>query len=138
MTAFNRTWPVAGTGRLVVDAQSDLFWGENTPRALGPMIKVNGEEVAGQWGENPVDLLAGDHQLFVSTRYLGGVGPAELDVTVRAGETTTVYYRAPAGPLGTATLDLTPREPSHSTAMVIIAVVFVFLLIAAVIIGIVV
>ncbi len=63
----------------------------------GPTILVNGQPVpAARWGATHIPLGAGQHHVRVSTRWMWDMGPAEAMVPVAEGQSTRVYYRAPA------------------------------------------
>lgn len=86
--------PPPGMGRILVDTSY-------TPLAFilgltGPTIAINGQPRPMKWGRVPIDLPPGQYHVHVHTRYLMDLGPAEAVLPVTAGQTTPVFYRAPA------------------------------------------
>lgn len=100
------------TGRLVVDCTYGRW--ERVLHQTGVAIELNGRQSLANWGQWVVDLPAGQHQLRVVTLWgKRGLGPAELPVSVRPGEVTTVYYRPPGTKGARGAIGFTPqRTPS--------------------------
>lgn len=95
----------------------------------GPTVTINGHEQQVPWGWSPIDLPAGQYHLRVHTRYLGQLGPAELNVVVYPGQTVPVYYKAPAvmGVRGAA--GFTPQQTPGMIPMIALTLLSVLFLV---------
>lgn len=113
--------PQAAGGRLIVN--SSYNWMSFLLGLTGTKIEIDDRPYEAKWGQWPIDLPAGDHQVRVSTRYAGEFGPARTVVTIQPGTQTTVYYRAPAMMFTAGAIGLTPqRTRGLATVLVLVAV----------------
>lgn len=86
--------PPPAMGRLMVHtSHSPNFF---MLKATGPKVEIDGVPTKVKWGAAPFDVPAGNHNLRVSTRYLGEFSPAQLPVTVYPGQVVDVFYRPSA------------------------------------------
>lgn len=59
-------------------------------------VSLDSKLVNAGWGITEIEVPPGQHHVRAHVNYLGSLGPAEDVVSVGAGETADVYYRAPA------------------------------------------
>jgi hypothetical protein len=119
--------PPPAMGRLVVDTSYH-------PMAFilgltGPKVAINGYPTNVAWGQAPFDLPAGNYHLYVSTRYLGDLGPATLQVAVHPGQLTTVFYRPPAAIGMSGSLGFEPQKTRGMGVMMALNIVAILLVI---------
>jgi hypothetical protein len=94
MGMWQTTTPAPGMGRIVVDCSYPA--GAGGYAMAGVTIAVNGSALRSNWGPTSIDLPPGRHFIEVSARYLRRTGAAGTWVPVTPGQTTMVFYRAPA------------------------------------------
>jgi hypothetical protein len=108
-------------GRVVVDtshAGSAFLYS-----AAGVSIMIDGGELRANWGPTSVDLPPGQHFIEVSSRYLGRTGTAGTWVPVTAGQTTMVYYRAPAWTFMSGSIGPAPQPTRGMTGVIVLIAV---------------
>ncbi|WP_043812156.1 hypothetical protein, partial [Allokutzneria albata] len=120
--------PQPGFGRLVVDTSFNpmnwfLFFKK-------PTLVINGHAREVEWGQVPVDLPAGQHNIQVSFFYLGKPrGVARATIPVQPGQVQPVFYRAPAHIMtGGALGPVRPATPGIGMTWAMMGVLFALLL----------
>jgi hypothetical protein len=103
------TWAGSGVGRLVIEAKCS--WLVLMQRLLGrPEFTLNGSSIPGRWGVNTFDLREGEHEVQVVTNYVFSyVATTYAIVSVRAGQQTHLYYKAPVFVRRAGALDANPK-----------------------------
>ena len=120
--------PPPGMGRLLVD--TSYFPLAFILGLTGPTIAINGQPRPMRWGQVPIDLPPGQYHLHVHTRYITDLGPAEAVLPVTEGQTTPVFYRAPAVMFVKGALGPVPQKtPGMAATWIIfgVAALMVFL-----------
>jgi hypothetical protein len=121
-----QTWaPTPGMGRVVVDTSypgSAFLYA-----ATGVTIVVNGAPLRANWGPTSLDLPPGHHFVEVSSRYLGRTGVAGTWVPVSPGQTTMVFYRAPAIVFARGSIGPVPQPTRGMATTVVLMLLLVFL-----------
>jgi hypothetical protein len=122
--------PPPAMGRLVVHtSHSANFF---ILKATGPKVEIDGVPTKVKWGAAPFDVPAGNHQLRVSTRYLGEFSPAQLPVTVYPGQVLDVFYR-PSATIGMAgSIGFQPVKTRGMNKLLWLAVMIVIIVVFAV------
>lgn len=102
-----------------------------------PGITIDGYPgPVGVWGNNYIDLPAGQHQISVHVNYLWRFGDASAVVPVTAGRPVDVFYRAPATAFGYGAIGPVPQAtPNVGLAILISVVPLVFAIILVILLA---
>ncbi|MGH3735490.1 MAG: hypothetical protein ACRDT6_07695 [Micromonosporaceae bacterium] len=76
-----------------------------------PKATINGHPIRLVWGDNQVPLPPGVHHLKIWVQYLWQLGPAEITVDNRHGQTPPVFYGGTSVPFIAGAIDHRPVEP---------------------------
>ncbi len=79
------------TGWIRFTLQGNAF----TSNMLTPKVRLNGYPVPSSYGESVYPVPPGPWHVDVAAQWLRTYGQAALDVTVREGETVSVFYAPP-------------------------------------------
>ncbi len=118
-------------GAAIVEIQTGY-----TPMAFllgltGPDVLVDGRIVGTRWGQCPVPVAPGRHQVSIHTRYLGQMGKAHLVLDAAPGQRVPVFYRPPALVGMRGAIGHVPQSTPGMGAIValnVVAVALIFLL----------
>ncbi len=111
------TMPPGATGLLRLTVQGTLL---GRGSLTGPYLRIDGDPVPVAFGENPITVHAGRHQVHLTMSFGWPFGSASLDVHVPDGGALDVWY-APSfsyyvkGRLGTQ-----PQKPAGSWYLVLV------------------
>lgn len=116
------TMPPGATGLLRLTVQGTLL---GRGRLTGPYLEIDGDPVPVAYGENPIKVHAGRHQVQATMSFGWPFGGASLDVHVPDGGALDLWY-APSfsyyvkGRLGTE-----PQKPAGSWYLALVALALV-------------
>ena len=122
------TMPPGATGLLRLTVQDTML---GRPSLTGPYLRIDGDPVPVAFGENPIKVHAGRHQVQASMSFGWPFGRASLDVHIPDGGELAVWY-APSfsyyvkGRLGTE-----PQKPAGSWYLVLVGLALVVGLVVA-------
>ncbi|MFB9908067.1 hypothetical protein [Allokutzneria oryzae] len=122
--------PQPGFGRVLLDASfNPMNW---FLYFIKPVVVVNGQGRQVEWGQLPIDLPAGQHNIEVHFPYFGKPrGVARATIPVQPGQQQPVHYRAPANMLLSGAMGPTrPATPGMASSLAILGVVTLVLLIS--------
>ena len=113
------TMPPGATGLLRLTVQDTLL---GRGRLTGPYLRIDGEPVSVAFGENPITVHAGRHQVHAAMSFGWPFGRAIMDVQVPDGGALDMWY-APSfsyyvkGRLGTQ-----PQKPAGSWYLLLVGI----------------
>ncbi|HEX3783899.1 MAG TPA: hypothetical protein VHX38_29905 [Pseudonocardiaceae bacterium] len=106
-----------GFGRIVL--QSSYFFMAWRLGRVPMTVFVDGAPSTMQWGQTPLDVPAGQHQIAIQGDYRGRrtIGQAQTVVQVMPGQQQMLYYRAPALATSPGSVGPNPKQPTNGLAL---------------------